>query len=180
MSFNPNNRTPLAEPGRFLSAYSNKLKTSLDFPLESPVTRQEFKQECDINYILSQYELGYEITHINEAAPQYLDCSADTFREHMDYVAGAFSMFEELPAKLRARFGNDPAEFLDFCSQEKNRPEMAELGLLSAEANTAYFQSRDEVPQRPASPPAAPPSNDQAAPASTPQGSATPLSNPPV
>lgn len=157
MSINLNNRTPLAEPGRFLSAYSTKLSTGISFPEESPVTRQEFKQECDINYILSQYELGYEVTHINEAAPQYLDCSAETFREHMDYIAGAFSMFEELPAKLRARFDNDPAEFLDFCSHEKNRPEMAQLGLLSEEYSAKYIHPEGSAPTPPPAPPKAPP-----------------------
>lgn len=106
--------------------------------MESPYTRQEFKNECDINHIMLQYELTGEITHINESAPQYLDCSGEDFRAHMDYVAGAFSMFEELPAKMRARFDNDPAAFLDFCSHEKNRPEMAQMGLLSVDAAAAY------------------------------------------
>lgn len=156
MSINLENRTPLAEPGRFLSAYSKKISIDMVFPEDSPVTRQEFKQECDINYILSQYELGYEVTHINEAAPQYLDCSAETFREHMDYIAGAFSMFEELPAKLRARFDNDPAEFLDFCSHEKNRPEMAQLGLLSEEYAAQYTFPQGSVPTPPPAPPRAP------------------------
>jgi len=159
MSINLEQPTELIQPGRFLSAYSYKTKVMVECPPDSPFTRQEFKQECDINYILSQYELGYEITHINEAAPQYMDCSAETFREHMDYIAGAFSMFEELPAKLRARFDNDPAEFLDFCSQEKNRPEMAQLGLLSAEHAAAYIypaggeeKGRPELPRAPAAP----------------------------
>lgn len=156
MSINLKNRTPLVEPGRFLSAYSIKLPHPITFPNESPYTRQEFKQECDINYILSQYELGYEITHINEAAPQYMDCTAEDFRAHMDYVAGAFSMFEELPAKLRAKFDNDPANFLEFCSHEKNRPEMAELGLLS-EAAAQTYRMAPEAPQKPPAPPKAPP-----------------------
>lgn len=157
MSINLNRRTPLAEPGRFFSAYSTKLPgTGLSFPEDSPVTRQEFRQECDINYILSQYELGYEITHINQAAPQYMDCSAETFREHMDYIAGAFSMFEELPAKLRARFKNDPAEFLEFCSHEKNRPEMAKLGLLSEEYAARYITPQGSDVTPPPAPPKAP------------------------
>lgn len=167
MSFDPNNRTSLTEPGRFRNAYSTKLKQSIEFPIESPYTRQEFKDECDINILLAKYELGHEITHINETAPQYLDCSAETFRDHMNYVAGAYSMFEELPAKLRARFDNDPALFLDFCSQEKNRPEMAELGLLS---DAATAQILNPPPAPPAAPPSAPPAADPAAPASTPQG----------
>lgn len=152
MSFNKNNRTPLVETQtRFKTAYSPKNQIKLEFPIESPYTRQEFKNECDINYIMLQYEMTGEINHINESAPQYLDCSGEDFRAHMDYIAGAFSLFEELPATIRARFDNDPAEFLDFCSHEKNRPEMAQMGLLSDEATKAHYypEGTPEVPSKP-------------------------------
>ena len=36
----------------------------------------------------------------------------------------------QLPADLRARFENDAAIFLDWTSQEENRDEMVELGML--------------------------------------------------
>ena len=38
--------------------------------------------------------------------------------------------FDALPAKVRARFDNQPVEFLEFCSDEKNHDEMVELGLI--------------------------------------------------
>jgi hypothetical protein len=34
---------------------------------------------------------------------------------------------------LRARFSNDPAEFLDFCMNEENRDEAIRLGLVEAD-----------------------------------------------
>lgn len=146
MSFNAENRTVLVEPGRFRSAYSRKPSLSVFFPENSPHTRQEFKEECDINTIMSQYMTSGEIFHINEAAPQYLDCTGFDFRTQMDFVAGAYSMFEELPSSIRLRFDNDPAEFLDFCSQEKNRPEMAQMGLLSDEAVARMSTPRVDSP----------------------------------
>nr|QJB21637.1 MAG: internal scaffolding protein [Microvirus sp.] len=138
MSYSPTNRTALIDNKNipFRSAYSKKLKTTISFPPSSPHTRQEFKDECDINNIMAQYLTTGEFFHINETAPQYLDCTGEDFRASMDYIAGAFSMFEELPSKIRIQFDNDPAEFLDFCSQEKNRPELAAMGLLSDEAVT--------------------------------------------
>ena len=48
-------------------------------------------------------------------------------------IGGAIaSLF--LPSSLRSRFGNDPAAYLDFVSNEENKPEMAKLGLLTPEA----------------------------------------------
>ncbi|AXH73767.1 MAG: internal scaffolding protein [Microviridae sp.] len=136
MSFNPSIRTQLLDNSNtpFRSAYSTKLKQSISFPDSSPHTRQEFKDECDINNIMRQYLTTGEFFHINETAPQYLDCTGEDFRASMDYIAGAFSMFEELPSSVRMQFDNDPAEFLEFCSHEKNRPELAAMGLLSDEA----------------------------------------------
>jgi len=158
MSFNPELRTSLLsrEPGQFKSAYSTKLNVEQSFPTDSEHTRQEFKDECDINNIMRQYQHTGEIFHINEAAPQYMDCSAEDFRDAMDYVAGAFSMFEELPSAIRIQFDNDPAAFLDFCSQEKNRPEMAAMGLLSQEAMDALNTPAPTPPLAPTAPIAPP------------------------
>jgi len=152
MSYNAQHRTVLSDDKKhqIKSAYSKKIKQTISFPENSDHTRQEFKDECDINVIMAQYERTGEIFHLNEAAPQFMDCSGDDFRANMDYIASAFSMFEELPSKIRAQFDNDPATFLDFTSQEKSLPEMAAMGLLSPDAAERYLN--------PAPPPSAPPS----------------------
>lgn len=154
MSYSQNHRTQLKDQSEspFKSAYSQKLKIQIAFPDDSPHTRQEFADECDINNIMKQYEATGQLFHINEDAPQYLDCSGDDFRDCMDYVAGAFSMFEELPSKIRSQFDNDPAAFLEFCSQEKNRPELAAMGLLSDEAMTALTTPPTTPPAVPTAP----------------------------
>lgn len=142
MSHRASSTTSLSVPGRFRSAYSEKIQKSISFQENSPHTRQEFRDECDINVIMAQYLQTGEFIHLNTAAPQYLDCTGIDFRQQMDFVAGAFSMFEDLPSKIRLQFDNDPAAFLEFCSQEKNRPELAQMGLLSPEAI-----ARDTTPQ---------------------------------
>lgn len=160
MSFNPEKRTQLHDIKKtpFIGAYSPKLKITQSFPDNSPHTRQEFKEECDINNIMAQYMTSGEFFHINETAPQYLDCTGEDFRASMDYIAGAFSMFEELPASVRMQFDNDPAEFLDFCSHEKNRPELAAMGLLSADAvkQMATPQPPQQQPPKEATAPQSP------------------------
>ncbi|AXH75075.1 MAG: internal scaffolding protein [Microviridae sp.] len=130
MSYNPKNPRPLIETTNLISNYSTKLRVSLSFPENSPYTKQEFKDECDINILMNQYMNTGEMPNINERAPQYLDVSGIEFQESMQFVAGAQTLFNELPSILRNRFNNDPSLFLDFVHNPANRQEMAELGLL--------------------------------------------------
>jgi len=80
---------------------------------------------------MGRYLANGEVPQINQQAPQYLDVTGYDYQSAMELVAGAQSLFEEIPSNIRNRFQNDPALFLDFCSNEKNREEMAEMGLLS-------------------------------------------------
>jgi phage internal scaffolding protein len=133
-----NIKTNLIET-RFVSAYSPKLKITITFPENSPYTKQEFKDESDINTIMSQYQRTGLMPNINESAPQYLDATGYDFREQMEFVRGAQELFNELPSDLRNRFNNDPARFLDFTADPLNRVEMAKLGLLSIDATKAIL-----------------------------------------
>ncbi|AXH75306.1 MAG: internal scaffolding protein [Microviridae sp.] len=135
MSYNPNNPRPLIPTQKHLTSnYSPKLRIQLTFPENSLYTKQEFKEECDINYIMNQYQQTGLIPNLNEIAPQYLEDTDFDFRSSMEYIAEAKSLFNQMPSKIRAQFDNDPATFLDFCSKEKNRPELAEMGLLKPES----------------------------------------------
>jgi len=133
MSSNPNNPRPVIESTNFKSNYSQKTRVQLTFPENSRWTKQSFKDECDINRIMARYQDTGQLPNVNEMPAQYLDATAFDYQMHMQFIAGAQSMFEELPSALRNRFQNDPGEFLDFCSNEKNRPELAEMGLLRPE-----------------------------------------------
>lgn len=132
MSSNSNLKRPTSSLQTLaLTPYSPKKRHSITFPADSPHTKQEFKDECDINILMSHYISTGQIPNLNERAPQYLDNTAfQDFQQSMNYVASANSLFFEMPSAIRNKFDNSPALFLDFCSQEKNRPEMAEMGLL--------------------------------------------------
>lgn len=124
---------------QFKTAYSEKTKKSMTFPPNSRWTKQEFKAESDINKIMARYQRTGEIHAINNVAPQYLDVTGADFQRHQEIIAGAKSLFESMPSSLRSRFDNDPAKFLDFTSDPKNRVEMAELGLLNEKATQAIL-----------------------------------------
>jgi len=93
------------------------------------VTKQAFKDDCDINKIMARFIKTGIMDHVRDHGPQYGFASSDTFRESMEIVAKANSMFEELPSKIRNQFENDPGKFLDFVQDEKNLTEMQEMGL---------------------------------------------------
>lgn len=95
-------------------------------------TKQSMVAECDINNILKQYKRTGMIAHINAQAAQgqYIDLPSDQdFQESLNIVMRAEESFATLPSKVRARFGNDPQEFLAFMADPANQDEMISLGL---------------------------------------------------
>ena len=94
--------------------------------------KQEFVAECDINNILKQYKLTGQIRHINEKAAQgaYEDLPDPIdFQDALNIVLAGETSFATLPAHVRDRFGNDPAQFLEFLADPANQDEAIKLGL---------------------------------------------------
>jgi len=115
---------------QFVFPYGPKMRVRIGFAAEGR-TKQSFKDECDINVILKQYEkTGQLPASYNPTAPQYADVTGVDFQAAQNLIAEASTMFQRLPAKVRDRFENSPAKFLQFTSNEKNLPEMEEMGLL--------------------------------------------------
>jgi len=97
---------------------------------EPGVTQQSFKDECDINLIIDRARNGAAISHLNARVAQYGDFSSiPDYRSALDQVNRANGMFMELDAKVRERFANDPAKFLDFVQNPANSDELVRLGL---------------------------------------------------
>lgn len=130
MSSYTNNPRPIIQTSKFKTKYSQPQRQQITFNQNSPYTKQSFKDECDINILMARYQATGELPNLNQSAPQYLDVTGYDFQEAMDFVRGAQTMFEELPSSIRNRFQNSPEAFLDFCSNENNRPELAAMGLL--------------------------------------------------
>lgn len=93
-------------------------------------TEQEHAEEADINYIAERFLRTGE-------APQVLNLPTAgdfegifDFQTAMNTIAQAREEFMTLPAKVRTRFGNDPAQLLDFVNDESNREEAIKLGFI--------------------------------------------------
>lgn len=96
------------------------------------MTKQEFLPDCDINNILAEFKVTGQIRHLaqNAAAGVYTDLTnLPDFQTALNTVAAGEAAFATLPSKLRARFENDPAQFLAFMEDPANQDEIIKLGL---------------------------------------------------
>lgn len=101
-------------------------------------TKQSFKDECDINVIMRRYEATGILPGMERAVgARYIDCTGADFQEAQLIVAAGKSAFAELPARIRARFANDPAKLMEFLADKRNLEEARELGLVKPEQKEA-------------------------------------------
>jgi len=104
-------------------------------------TQQDFKEECDVNYIVERFAntgLWSNSLRPPVSKPMFGDfTNVPDFHNSMNVLAKAREHFESLPAKVRARFSNSPAEMLRFVSDESNYAEAVKLGIANPRPDTA-------------------------------------------
>jgi phage internal scaffolding protein len=93
-------------------------------------TEQAHRDECNMNYILREYQKTGLIRHAKEYEGRYDDIAVQDFQDAMFLVTEAQNMFNGLPNNIRQRFENDPGKFLAFVQNPDNKPEMKVLGML--------------------------------------------------
>jgi len=97
---------------------------------DSSRTQQHFKDECDINNILRQFNITGQLP-AQTLNPKYGDFTGiSDYKTALDRVISADEEFMNLPANVRARFNNDTAQLIDFLDNEDNRLEAEKLGLV--------------------------------------------------
>jgi len=115
------------------------------------LAQQQFQDECDINTIVKRFGITGQLP-TNVAMPTY-----GNFEQVFDYhtamntIRAADVAFYSMPADVRARFHNNAGEFVDFCSNEKNRDEAIKLGLVLPKA--ADLAATAPLPGSPSEPP---------------------------
>lgn len=107
----------------------NREAVKIDFSEDEGLTEQQHKAASDIHTIMAKYENGQIIDNFNKKPGFYADLpSGLDFQTAQNLIAQAKSTFEEIPSKIRAEFGNDPAQFLDFIQDPKNRSKIESYG----------------------------------------------------
>ena len=169
----------------------NRREASLHSALKDfgqDMAKQEFKEECDINTIVRNFGLGYEVP-AGIRIPTYGDfTNVEDFHSAANAIAQANESFEQLPAHLRDRWQNDPGRFVDFCSNPSNHDELVKLGIIQEAVTHDQFgnmlplemQAPGNAPQALQSAPEAPgatsvPSEPKAAQQNAPQGARKPI-----
>lgn len=94
------------------------------------LTKQEHKDECDINLIIKQYHRT-GVIHLNPEQPTFDDLPSNIdYQEACNTLIQADAAFAALPARTRDRFGNDPSRLLSAMDDPDRRTELEELGIL--------------------------------------------------
>lgn len=95
------------------------------------LTQQQFKDEVDINTLVERFGLTGTIPQL-EHLPSLGDYEGIfDFQTAMNAVVEAKRTFLSMPAKLRARFQNDPQQFVEYFDDEGNREEAEKMGLIA-------------------------------------------------
>lgn len=113
---------------------------------EPSMTQQQFKNQCDINLIIKKFEKTGMVTHLSGKSGQYGDFSSiKDFQSNLNSVISAQNAFDSLPAAIRKRFGNDPAQLIDFVHNDANYEEAEKLGLVPKKPDSASAPNDDQT-----------------------------------
>ena len=105
-------------------------------PSGPSLTKQYFLKDTNLNSIMEKYQSTgvLESTTGTPRQPQFGDFSdVKTYKEGLDSIINAQSAFDDLPAKIRKRFGNNPSNFIEFMDDINNLDEARRLGIVAAE-----------------------------------------------
>lgn len=120
---------------------------------EPSLTSQEHAEDADINVLMSRYIKTGVLPQFADRQPFYTDATElPSFMEMQNALISAEEAFMSLPAKVRDRFNNDPAKFVEFATDKENEQELKKMGLLSPEA----VERLDKAEAAKAAPPPSP------------------------
>lgn len=110
-------------------------------------TQQQFKDECDINTIARNFGMTGRLP-VNVRMPSFGDfADVEDYQGALNAARRASHSFMKMPAEVRLRFQNNPQEFLEFCSDVRNRDEAIKLGLVPAAPVSASVPPPPEAPK---------------------------------
>lgn len=121
----------------FYTRFNPPPQQSIKF-LEPSMTEQHFKDECDINTIVSRYQETGVLPQGNRE-PLFGDFTEfpTDLQSSQQFFDEAHARFMELPSNLRKEFNNDPVQLLAFLHDENNRARAVELGLIAGPASAS-------------------------------------------
>lgn len=112
------------------------------------LAQQHFKDECDINVLFARYLETGEMPQVLDGLSYGNFEGVFDFQTAMNAVRTAEGVFQQLPARIKNRFDNDPQKLLAFMADENNRDEAVFLGLLNKPEPTNADRTSEIPPER--------------------------------
>lgn len=135
----------------FYTKFNPPPQVGLEFT-EPSMTEQHFKDECDVNNIVAQYQQTGVLPQGNRE-PLFGDFAEfpQDLQSSQKYFDDAQARFMELPSQLRKEFDNDPVKLLQFIADGNNRDRAIELGLIERppQANAPVSSQETNVVSNP-------------------------------
>ena len=88
------------------------------------LTKQSFKDECDINKILKRAQKAGTLSHLEQYQGVYGDFADFDFLEAQINLTKGREVFDALPSELRSEFHNSPAEFFNYVNDPANADDL--------------------------------------------------------
>lgn len=129
----------------FRSRFSKRVRKSLEL-VGASLTKQAFRDECDVNNILAKYQKTGIIPFTRQGGHYGDFTMVEDYQTSLNKVMAAQESFLALPSTLRARFNNDPAEFVRFVQDSRNEDEIVALGLATLREDAVSKTEQSELP----------------------------------
>lgn len=108
-------------------------RVGLDCSDSPSLTKQEFRDECNINNIMKKYRTRGDLTHISSTIGEYgtFDQGEDLLHSRL-ILQNAEAAFIQLPSGLRRELDHEPANFVDWIKDPENEQRAFDMGLLES------------------------------------------------
>lgn len=112
-----------------MTDFPQHVRVPKEFPDPSR-THQSFKDSADINTIMERWRTTGFVRQVNLNRAVYEDFStAEDYFSCQTSLLKAQAIFDSLPARVRDRVNNEPAELIAFVEDPANDAELRDLGL---------------------------------------------------
>ncbi|AXF52684.1 MAG: DNA pilot protein [Microviridae sp.] len=106
---------------------ANKRIKGVTYFTQPSLTKQAFKDSCDMNLILKRFLECGQVPPV-APPPKFLDVMDITYHEAVNYVLDAQDYFDTMPSRLRDAYSNDPEKFIDALGDPEKHARLVELG----------------------------------------------------
>lgn len=123
---------PIIHPVYGIDLAANSLAHATHFEDESLAVQSEY-EDTEINNIVRKFGMTGLLPNGDLREPIYGDFTTpvQSYQDALNLVIQSDEDFSQLPAHIRAKFNNNPAELLTFMNDPDNIDQARELGLVN-------------------------------------------------